>query len=167
MAASPGADPVAERVRAELQTIRAKVTGVHGSLTATSDGLLVAHDLPDLEPAEIAALAATTQALAGRTTAAAGRGQFRESVARGSEGYLAVYAAGDGAIVAVIGTARLNVGMLHYQVRDVIERIAALSTGFTRWGGGPARATGRPGRPSVVVPPQSSPALPKRRGNTR
>ena len=66
--------------------------------------------MPDLEPTQIAALAATTLAVASRASLATGRGQFRETVARGTDGYLAVYAAGPGAVVAVIGTTRLNVG---------------------------------------------------------
>ena len=164
---SPGGGSVADRVRAELQTIRDKVAGVHGSLAATSDGLLVAHDLPDLEPAEIAALAATTQALASRTTAATGCGQFRETVARGSEGYLAVYPAGERAIVAIIGTSTLNVGMLRYQVRDVVERVTAQSPEFGNWAapGQPGLAVGRPGA-GPVVPRQQSRVLPRRRGST-
>src|SRR5258708_38363573 len=77
----------AERTRLELQVIRETVAGVHGSLVATSDGLLVAHDLPDSEPAQIAALAATTRALAASTTLATGRGAVLGGVARGSHSY--------------------------------------------------------------------------------
>ena len=39
-------DPIAE----ELRLIRQNVPGVRGSITATSDGLLVAHDMHGLEP---------------------------------------------------------------------------------------------------------------------
>jgi hypothetical protein len=39
-----------------------------------------------------------------------------------------VYAAGDSAIVAVVGTSSLNVGMLQYRAREIIERIAANSS---------------------------------------
>jgi hypothetical protein len=139
--------PVEERVRRELQRIRENVTGVHGSLTATSDGLLIAHDLTGMEPTQIAALVATSLALGSRMTLSTGRGQFRETVTRGSEGYLAVYAAGPSAIVAVIGTTRLNVGMLQYQARDIIDRITKYSTEFGTWAA-PAsvRAPGSPAR---------------------
>ena len=58
-------------------------------------------------------------------------------MARGSDGYLAVYVAGDSAIVAVIGTNSLNVGMLQYRAREIIERIAANSQ--------PDRGVGRAG----------------------
>jgi|SRR5579875_1168146 len=133
MAARKGKAPVEERARTELRRIRENVAGVHGSLAATSDGLLVAHDLPGLEPTQIAALVATTLALGSRVTLATGRGEFRETVTRGSDGYLAVYAAGSTAIVAVVGTTGMNVAMLHYQVREVIERIAEYSASFARW----------------------------------
>jgi hypothetical protein len=117
-----------DQVRAQLQLLRSQVPGVRGSLAATSDGLVFAHDVPGLEPTQIAAISAATLGLASRATLATGCGSFREAVARGSDGYLAVYAAGDGAIVAVVGTASLNVGMLHYRAREIIDRIAAFAT---------------------------------------
>src|ERR1700748_436760 len=86
---------VEEGVRAELQAIRDQVAGVRGSLVATSDGLVVAHDIPDVEPTQIAALAAATLAVARRATLATERGTFRDAGARGSDGYLAVHAARD------------------------------------------------------------------------
>ena len=124
---------VEDQVRAQLQLIRTQVPGVRGSLAATSDGLVFAHDVPDLEPTQIAAISAATLALASRATLATGCGSFREAVARGTDGYLAVYAAGDSAIVAVMGTARLNVGMLQYRAREIIDRIAAFATLNGAW----------------------------------
>jgi uncharacterized protein len=159
--------PLAERLHAELERIRANVAGVHGSVVATSDGFLVAHDVPDLEPTEIAALAATTRALATRTTLAAGRGEFRETMARGSGGYLATYAAGSNAIVAVIGTNDLNVGMLRYRARDIIARIAANAPEFRNWTG--ARAADHDGSAPAEPGPgrDTPPPLPRRRPSSR
>ncbi len=128
--AGPTGGSPEQRVRAELRRIRDKVSGVHGSLVATNDGFLVAHDVPDLEPTAIAALAATSRSLASRTTLSTGRGQLREALARGSQGYLAVYAAGDSALIAVIGTPDLNIAMLHYQTREIVERIATYASEF-------------------------------------
>jgi len=119
---------VEDQVRAELTELRAHVPGLRGSLVATSDGLVVAHDIPDVEPTQIAALAAATLAVARRATQATECGSFREAVARGSDGYLAVYAAGDSALVAVTGTSSMNVAMLQYRARAIIERIAAQAT---------------------------------------
>lgn len=119
-----------ERIRQELRDLRSQVVGVYGSLVATSDGFLVAHDVPGLEPTRIAALVATTLGLARQATQTTGRGRFHESVARGSDGYLAVFAAGDSAVLAVLGTNELNVGMLHYQTRELIRRIVGHLTRF-------------------------------------
>jgi uncharacterized protein len=155
--------PLADRLRAELELIRTNVTGVCGSVVATSDGFLVAHDVPDLEPTEIAALAATTRALATRTTLAAGRGEFKETMARGTTGYLATYAAGTNAIVAVIGTNDLNVGMLRYQARDIIARIAANAPEFRNWT--TSSTSDHDGSATIETGPvqHSPPPLPRRR----
>ncbi len=140
-----GSPSVEDKVRAELQLLRAQVAEVRGSLAATSDGLVVAHDVPDVEPSQIAAIAAATLALASRATLATGCGTLREAVARGSDGYLAVYAAGDSAIVAVMGTSGLNVGMLQYRVHEIIDRIAEFSTQTGAWAAPARREPVRPG----------------------
>jgi Roadblock/LC7 domain-containing protein len=58
-----GDSSVEDRVWAELRLLRTTVAGVYGCLVATNDGLLIAHDVPGLDPPEIAALAATTRSL--------------------------------------------------------------------------------------------------------
>jgi uncharacterized protein len=119
----PCSTSLADRIRAELRQIRQQVSGIYGSLAATGDGFLVAHDVPELEPAEIAMLVATTRALLATTTSVAGRGALREAVARGKLGYLAVYAAGERAIVAVLGSNDLDIAVLPDQVRATVQRI--------------------------------------------
>jgi len=43
-----------DQIGEELRLLRKSVPGVRGSITATSDGLLVAHDVHDLEATQIA-----------------------------------------------------------------------------------------------------------------
>jgi predicted regulator of Ras-like GTPase activity (Roadblock/LC7/MglB family) len=93
--------------------------------------------------------------VARRATLATECGTFREAVARGSDGYLAVYAAGESAIVAVIGTSSLNVGMLQYRAREIIERIAANSSQIG--------ALAAPVRPANGDSAKTSRSLPRRR----
>jgi predicted regulator of Ras-like GTPase activity (Roadblock/LC7/MglB family) len=127
----PATDPITE----ELQLIRQNVPGVRGSITATSDGLLVAHDMHGLEPTQVAALVAATHAVAVRASLSTECGQLKEVITRGADGYLAVYAAersGGPVIVAVLGTSELNVAMLNFQARKMIERIAEHSAGLAR-----------------------------------
>ena len=119
-------DPIAE----ELRLIRQNVPGVRGSITATSDGLLVAHDMHGLEPTQVAALVAATHAVAVRASLSTECGQLKEVITRGADGYLAVYAAGGPVIVAVLGTSELNVAMLNFQARRMIDRIAEHTPGL-------------------------------------
>ena len=133
-------DPIAE----ELRLIRQNVPGVRGSITATSDGLLVAHDMHGLEPTQVAALVAATHAVAVRASLSTECGQLKEVITRGVDGYLAVYAAGGPVIVAVLGTSEMNVAMLNFQARKMTDRIAEHSAGLAR---------GRRADPAVAVPP--------------
>ena len=139
-------DPITD----ELRLIRENVPGIRGSITATRDGLLVAHDVHGLEPTQIAALVAATHAVAVRASLSTECGQLKEVITRGTDGYLAVYAAersGDPVIVAVLGTSELNVAMLNFQARKMIERIAEHSAGLARVrrADSPVPAPGRPG----------------------
>ena len=163
--AGPSSGP--DLLHAEFRRIRANVSGVHGTVVATSDGFLVAHDVPDQDSTDVAALQAASRSLASRGVALTGRGQFREVISRGSHGYLAVYAAGENAIVGVIGNAELNVAMLHYLVHDTIARIGVYAREFSRWASRePAPGQRGPGEqgPGPQGPgPQDQVALPVRR----
>jgi uncharacterized protein len=121
-------DPITD----ELGLIRKNVPGVRGSITATSDGLLLAHDVHDLEPTQIAALVAATHAVGVRASLSTDCGQLKEVIVRGTDGYLAVYGAGDIAIVAVLGTSELNIAMLNFQARKMIDRVAEYSADLAR-----------------------------------
>jgi predicted regulator of Ras-like GTPase activity (Roadblock/LC7/MglB family) len=137
-----GAQAAHDKVYEELLTLRQTVKGVDGSLVATSDGLLIAYDIPNVEATRLAALVSTTLGLAKQAVRETGRGDFREALARGTTGYLLVYAAGRNAVVAVLGDAQLNVGLTQYQARPVIERITALSANFARWSGAASLPSG-------------------------
>jgi len=150
-----------DRIAEELKLIRKNVPGVRGSITATSDGLLVAHDVHDLEATQIAALVAAMHAVAVRATLSTQCGQFKEVITRGSEGYLAVYAAGNAAIVAVLGSNDLNVAMLNFQARKMIERVAARSSDFARRP--PAASSSAPAGSSAMADSDDDGPLPVRR----
>jgi uncharacterized protein len=122
----------AEHIGLELKQIREHVPGVRGSVAATSDGILLAHDVYDLEPTQIAALVAAMHAVAVRAAFSTESGQLRDVVTRASDGYLAVYAAGRAAIVAVLGTTELNLAILNYQAPAIIDRVAGHLAGIAR-----------------------------------
>ncbi|MFF8031902.1 roadblock/LC7 domain-containing protein [Streptomyces sp. NPDC016626] len=125
----------------ELRRLRARVPRLAGSLAATVDGLVLAHDVPDTEPEGLAALTAASLGVAYRMTDAAARGEFRELLVRGSQGYVATYAAGTTAVLTLLADDRVNVGRLHLEGRRSGARIAALVDFHT--GPGAGRHAGR------------------------
>ncbi len=113
-----------EAVLAELKALRDRVPGLIGALVASSDGLLVAHDLPpEIEPTGMAALSASQLALSERLTMTAVGGGFHEVVVRGSGGHVVVYAA-DRTSLTVLAEPQVNVGRLHLESRPAARAIA-------------------------------------------
>ncbi|CAM5468357.1 roadblock/LC7 domain-containing protein [Streptomyces hirsutus] len=110
----------------ELRRLRTRIPRLAGSLAATVDGLVLAHDVPDTEPEGLAALTAAALGVAYRMTDAAARGEFRELLVRGTRGYVATYAAGSTAVLTLLADDRVNVGRLHLEGRRSGARIAEL-----------------------------------------
>ncbi|MEZ3178063.1 roadblock/LC7 domain-containing protein [Streptomyces pimonensis] len=140
----------------ELRRLRTRVPKLAGSLAATVDGLVLAHDVPDTEPEGLAALTAAALGVAYRMADAAARGEFRELLVRGSQGYIATYAAGTTAVLTLLADDRVNVGRLHLEGRRSGARIAELvDTGIGPGGGRHAdrpAAQDPPARPVGALP---------------
>ncbi|MEU4314574.1 roadblock/LC7 domain-containing protein [Nocardia sp. NPDC024068] len=118
-----GPDPDA-LVLAELRRLRDRVPGLTGSLVASSDGLLVTHDLPEhIEPTGMAALAAAQLSLSDRLAGTAHGGVFQAVVVDGSAGHVVIYAAGWAALTVLAGP-EVNIGRLHLECRPVARAIA-------------------------------------------
>ena len=116
-----------QSVRGELAALRHQVTGVSGCVIAGVDGLLILHDtMTNAEPNDIAALAAGAHGISRTCGAALQQGAFSEVTIRNQGGYLAVYAVGDLALLAVIGDAGLNIARLHLEARPVTTRLASM-----------------------------------------
>ncbi|MGV9255508.1 roadblock/LC7 domain-containing protein [Streptomyces sp. NPDC003697] len=139
-----------EDVLDELRRLRARVPDLTGALAATVDGLVVAHDTPGLEPETVAALTATALGVALRMTDLTGRGGFREVLVRGTNGYVATYAAGRTAVLTLLAQDRVNVGRLHLEGRRSGARVGELvDAGSTLT----PPATGRPPQPAAGPAP--------------
>ncbi|MER7057576.1 MULTISPECIES: roadblock/LC7 domain-containing protein [unclassified Streptomyces] len=110
----------------ELHRLRNRVPQLTGSLAATVDGLVLAHDAPGTEPEGLAALTAAALGVAHRMADATARGGFRELLLRGADGYVATYAAGPAAVLTLLADGRVNVGRLHLEGRRSGARIGEL-----------------------------------------
>jgi predicted regulator of Ras-like GTPase activity (Roadblock/LC7/MglB family) len=116
-----------QAVRGELAALRHQVTGVSGCVIAGVDGLLILHDtMTAAEPNDIAALAAGAHGISRTCGAALQQGAFSEVTIRNQGGYLAVYAVGDLALLAVIGDSGLNIARLHLEARPVTARLTVM-----------------------------------------
>ncbi|MER5177567.1 roadblock/LC7 domain-containing protein [Streptomyces sp. NPDC002896] len=110
----------------ELHRLRSRVPQLTGALAASVDGLVLAQDTPGAEPGGVAALTAAALGVALRMADATGRGDFRELLIRGVNGYVATYAAGSSAVLTLLADDRVNVGRLHLEGRRAGIRIGEL-----------------------------------------
>src|SRR6185295_9195745 len=112
----------------ELDRLRAKVPELAGSVLATTDGLVVAHDAHGIEPDSLAALAAAHLALARRFAHAVDHGDLRESVVECDAGYISSYAAGPNALLTLVTSGDANLAMVHLEARRCVRRLISLLT---------------------------------------
>ncbi|MFK0156927.1 roadblock/LC7 domain-containing protein [Streptomyces sp. NPDC090493] len=122
MAAEPGSSD-REAVLDELRRLRTRMPQLTGALAAGVDGLVVAHDCPGVDPEGLAALTAAELGVAVRVSDATGKGELRELLVRGDDGYVATYAAGRSAVLTLLAEDRVNVGRLHLEGRRAAARI--------------------------------------------
>jgi hypothetical protein len=111
---------------AQLQALRDTVAGTTGTAVASRDGLIITEDTGGVDPDNLAALAATSLALAQRIASEAGQGTLREAVTRSSGGYVAIYAVGSTAVLVLIGDEGLDIAKLHRESRAAVDKIEAL-----------------------------------------
>jgi uncharacterized protein len=116
-------------VLAELSHLRQRLPQARGALVASSDGLLVAHDVEGLEAETMAAMSAAYLGLAQQLARGAAYGEFQETVTRAAGGYVATFAAGTTALLTVLADAEVNLGLLHHEARPVAQRVGALVAG--------------------------------------
>ncbi|MFI0981421.1 roadblock/LC7 domain-containing protein [Streptomyces sp. NPDC021093] len=114
-------------VTEELGRLRARLPQLTGAVAASVDGLVIAEDSSSAIEAEgVAALTAAALGVSLRLADATGRGDFRELLVRGEEGYVATYAAGASAVLTLLAGPRINVGRLHLEARRAGARIGDL-----------------------------------------
>ncbi|WP_229403528.1 roadblock/LC7 domain-containing protein [Micromonospora okii] len=114
-------------IRQELADLRLQIPGLLGCVLGGVDGLLITHNLQtDVDPDDLAALAATTYGLGRQVGLRLGQGGFQQSTVRNEDGYLSVYAVSARALLAVVGQDSINVARLHLHAPPVAQRLAVL-----------------------------------------
>jgi predicted regulator of Ras-like GTPase activity (Roadblock/LC7/MglB family) len=137
-------------VLAELGNLRTRLPELLGTVIATTDGMVVAHDAHGIEPDSLAALAAAHLALARRFAHAVNHGELRESVVECDGGYITSYTAGPDAVLTLVTTGSANLGMVHLEARRCVRRLV------------PLLILDRPAPPDVPLPAGASTPLARR-----
>ncbi len=106
-----------EELATVIASIRAAIPELYGVMIASTDGLAVAHDLPEDDAERIAAMAATALGLGSRITERTNLGALSEAVIRGSKGNLVVYAAGADAVLVLTGPLESNLALMRMEAR--------------------------------------------------
>jgi uncharacterized protein len=124
-------DAARTEVLAELHALRSDIQQIEGSIVATTDGMIIAHDLSGtetygVEPEGVAALSAVNLGLSQRIADTASHGHLQETVVRGSFGQVATYPAGSRALLTVLMKAGAEADGLHVLARQVADRVAEL-----------------------------------------
>jgi len=119
----------------ELRRLRAQLDFVDGSIVASTDGLVIAHDIAateayGVEPEGVAALSAVNLGLSQRVVDQANHGLLRETVIRGTFGQVVTYPAGDRALLTVIVGDIPDIEALHGPARQSASRVSALLAEF-------------------------------------
>jgi predicted regulator of Ras-like GTPase activity (Roadblock/LC7/MglB family) len=124
-----GASVVEDVLLEEMRALRDSVIGVTDTALASRDGLIITADTADIDPDNLAALAAASLGLAQRMAAEVGKGTLREAMTRSSEGYVSVYAVGGRALLVVVGDVGMDSVRLDREARAAVEKIEALLSG--------------------------------------
>lgn len=110
-------------VLTELSHLRSRLPELSGSVLATTDGMVVAHDAHGIEPDSLAALAAAHLALARRFAHAVNHGVLRESVVECEGGYITSYTAGPNCLLTLVTSGNANLALVHLEARRAVRRL--------------------------------------------
>ncbi len=118
-----------DRIRQAIFELRGGAADIVGAIVASVDGLPIAHDVRDHDPAGIAAMAATAAGLGKRIVDDFAFGRFAECVVRAEGGYFVVYSVGRVAVLAVMASEGANLGRIHLEARRCVTKIAGALEG--------------------------------------
>jgi uncharacterized protein len=114
-----------EQLQKSVDGLRNAIPELRGVLVASTEGLPIAHSLSNgTDPARMAAMAAAATSLGRRVSDTLQTGAFEEISVAGDEGQIFLYSAGPKGVLAVIGPAGCNAGLVHLEARGVARELS-------------------------------------------
>ena len=126
MTAGPHRPTKSEQLAAIIASMHEAIPELFGVMIASIDGLAVAHDLPEPDAERIAAMSAAALGLGARITERSNLGTLTETIIRGTQGHLVVYAAGNHAVLVMSGPLTANLTLMRIEARVATVQINSL-----------------------------------------
>ncbi len=116
-----------ERMVQRLRDLRGILPDVQASAVVSTDGLIVASDLPNgVEDDRVSAMSAAMLSLGDRIAAELGRGLLDQVYIHGKEGYVVLMSAGEDAVLTVLARKEAKLGLILYDVRKAATDVQRL-----------------------------------------
>lgn len=107
-----------------LKNLQSGSPDVEASALITEDGLIIASSLPrDLDEVTVGGMSATLLHLGTRAATTLNRGDVKEVIVRGDEGYGVMVSAGSGVLLLVVANENAKLGLIFFDMRAAINAI--------------------------------------------
>lgn len=107
-----------------LKNLQSGSPDVEASALITEDGLMIASSLPqDLDEVTVGGMSATLLNLGTRAATALHRGDVKEVIVRGEQGYGVMVSAGRGVLLLVVANENAKLGLIFFDMRAAINAI--------------------------------------------
>jgi uncharacterized protein len=116
-----------QRMVDRLRDMRSLSSDVEASAVVSTDGLIIASDLPaSSEEDRVSAMSAAMLSLGERISTELGRGQLDQVFIRGAEGYVLLMPAGEEAVLTILARREAKLGLVMLDSRRTAADIAKL-----------------------------------------
>lgn len=110
-----------------LKTLQSQSPGVEASALISEDGLMIASALSqDFDETRVAGMTATLLNLGTRAATELRRGEVKEVIVRGEQGYAVMISAGRGAVLLVLAAETTPLGLIFFDMREAIKAIKTI-----------------------------------------
>lgn len=113
-----------EQITQTLRSLEAVNPEIQASALLSDDGLMIASALPErFDEARVAGICATLSTLGARASAELGRGDVREVMVNGDDGYALMLAVGAGALLVCLTSPNSKLGLVFLDMRRAVDEV--------------------------------------------
>jgi predicted regulator of Ras-like GTPase activity (Roadblock/LC7/MglB family) len=113
-----------ETLNSLLRTFNTATPEIEGSAIISSDGLVIASQLPaDFEESRVGAMAAAMLSLGERSAGEMRRGPLDQAYVQGRDGYVLLLRVSEEALVLALTTSRAKLGLVFLDVGRLVKQV--------------------------------------------